>query len=148
MVTPAASPSKPSSQLIAFAIPANQTIVIGKLNQPNLTMPMNGMEIKSILTPTFHAAAATANWAISRGKGGKLNKSSAKPIKKKAAPPIVTPQTSYSLAGGKIPNHPTPHTSSKAVRLPKKIATPPTRTTGVVCILRLFGLSTKPALSP
>ena len=84
-------------------------------------------------------------------RGDKPNKSSAKPITKKAIPPTVTPQISNSFSGGRIlplvsinpPNH---QTIKSAIRLLIKIETPPKRTIGCLWILRPPGWSTSPIM--
>ena len=88
--TPAARPSRPSSQLMALVIPTSQTTVASRLRLSGRAIGPaeavnQGRSIAPIRTPWLHTAQATATCPASRGQGERAKRSSARPIRKNRA---------------------------------------------------------------
>ena len=154
-LTPAAKPSRPSSQLIALVIPTSHTTVASRLNQAGsinraLGWPMKprGNSMLPMRTPSPQTTAETASCPAKRGSGGKAKRSSAKPMKKKHRAPAKVVQINWSLVVGSWAKPPRLQTRPNDRLKASTIPTPPSRTMGVVCCLRASGASIKPQCSP
>ena len=141
-LTPAARPSRPSSQLIALVIPTNQITVTKRLNQfgrVSERLLSKGRVIEPIFTPWLQTTVATAICRASRGSGGNWNRSSLKPTAKKATPPSKVLQINWSRLAGKLPKPPSCQVIKRARQNPSTMPMPPRRTIGSLCCLRGSG---------
>ena len=153
-LTPAASPSSPSSQLMALVMPTSQITVASALKGPgrssSRSVPSSGKgrSMLPMRTPCCQTAIATATCPASRGSGGRANRSSARPITKKQRAPANVVQISWSLSGGSWANPPNDQVRARARLKPATMPIPPRRTIGRLCCLRASGGSTNPQRRP
>ena len=154
-LTPAARPSRPSSQLMALVMPTSQITVARRLNQSGRVSsagasaaPPKGNSMLPMRTPSDHTARDTASCRASRGKGGRANRSSARPMEKKQRQPARVVQIRRSLLGSSSAKPPSSQVRARATLNPSTMPTPPRRTIGRVCCLRASGVSVKPQRSP
>ena len=139
--TPQARPSRPSMRLTAFVIPTIHKTVMGMDSQPRsqygLSAKTFGLESVWITTPwnTATSAAKICTQNLKYARSGDISS--------------TTPKTTMMDAPSKMPCNwwSTLTNSSMLTIKPRKIARPPRRGTGFLCMRRLsFGTSIAPIL--
>ena len=134
--TPDARPSIPSRKLTMFITATIQTIVsVIPTEAGRSTTPTNGNVKWSIHTPDAQAIAAAAICPASFGRGSSPRKSSIAPTTHATAAPSRIPRISRS----------SDRNASDGTRIPRKIASPPSRGIGRLFSLRSPGRSTTPS---
>ena len=135
--TPEARPSIPSRKLTMFITATIQMIVSGTpIHGGTSTAPRNGSVKWSIQTPNAVGIAAASTWPASFTTGERPRKSSTAPTTQATAAPSRMPRISPERS----------RNASDGTRMPRKIASPPSRGIGLRLSRRASGLSTTPRM--
>ncbi len=135
--TPAASPSMPSRKLTMFITATMKSIESGTpIHAGMSSTPMNGNVMWSIQTPNIGGIDAATNWPASFTDGESPRKSSTAPTTVAIAAPSSTPLLSPERS----------RNASAGTRIPRKIASPPSRGIGRRLMRRASGRSTAPSM--
>src|SRR5437764_15128413 len=140
---PAASPSRPSMKLTAFAMTATHTTVTsGCKSRDSDSTPVNGNRKKNIDTPSRYSTDPASTWPDSLAGAEISRTSSPRPTAKMIVAAITTANgaddpSNTSLKSGSC------DATAIATRKATNMAAPPTVGSGVVCTRRSPGITTR-----